>query len=95
MPELQLLESSEIFEEALNNWDNLLFINIFELTSVSEKLKTIQTFFKDYNDGEFWVQQPDDIFVIPPNIEKLWQDLLQVVEESIRYQLFGNSLLCN
>jgi hypothetical protein len=61
-------------------------MSIFELNSVSEKLKTAQRFIKDYNDGAFWVQQADDIFVIPPNIENLWQDLLQVVEESIRYQ---------
>ena len=69
-------------------------MNIFELTSVSEKLKTVQTFIKDYNDGAFWIQQPDDIFVIPPNMEKLWQDLLQVVEESIRYQQCLETAYC-
>ena len=83
-----------MFEEALNNWDSLLLMNVFELTSVSEKLKTVQTFIKDYNDGAFWVQQPDDIFVIPPNIEKLWQDLLQVVEESIGYQQCLETAYC-
>ncbi|CAB4004931.1 Hypothetical predicted protein [Paramuricea clavata] len=47
-------------------------MSIFELNSVSEKLKTAQRFIKDYNDGAFWVQQADDIFVISPNIENLW-----------------------
>jgi hypothetical protein len=38
---------------------------------------------KDYNDGIFWVQRPDNIFVIPLNIENLWQEVFEVVEESI------------
>ena len=83
------------FEEALESWDRLLMMNIFELNSMSEKLKTLQRFIKDYNDGVFWAQQPDDIFVIPSNIENLWQDLLQVVEESIHYQECLETAYCD
>jgi hypothetical protein len=43
-------------------------------------------FIKDYNDGNFYVQQVDDIAVIPMNIENLWVDVLHVVEGAINYQ---------
>ena len=58
-------------------------MNMSELMSISEKIKTVQRFMKDYNDGIFWVQRPDNIFVIPLNIENLWQEVFEVVEESI------------
>ena len=56
------------------------------LNCVYEKVKTLQMFIKDYSNGNFSVQQVDDVSVIPMNIENLWVDVLNVVEGCIKYQ---------
>ena len=70
----------------METWDDILCTDFANLNHVHEKIKTLQMFIKDYNDGNFYVQQVDDIAVIPMNIENLWVDVLHVVEGAINYQ---------
>ena len=41
---------------------------------------------KDYNGGEFCVQEVDDVFVIPMYIENYWEHVLEVIMKAIEYQ---------
>ena len=74
------------FEDTLVGWDRVLEMNLSELNSMLTKMKTAKVLIDDFNNGLYWVQQPDDIFVIPQNVENLWQDFILVVEDAINFQ---------
>jgi hypothetical protein len=74
------------FEDALETWDSLLEMNASELNTTLVKMKTVRKFIDDFNEGQYWVQQPDDIFVIAQDVANLWRDVILVVEEAIEYQ---------
>lgn len=74
------------FEDTLVGWDRVLEMNLSELNSMLTKMKTAKVLIDDFNNGLYWVQQPDDIFVIPQNVENIWQDLILVVEDAINFQ---------
>ena len=74
------------FEEALETWDDILSMDLENLMHVKEKVKKLQQFIKDYNGGEFCVQEVDDVFVIPMYIENYWEHVLEVTMKAIEYQ---------
>ena len=82
------------FEDTLVGWDRVLEINLSELNSMLTKMKTAKVLIDDFNNGLYWVQQPDDIFVIPQNVENLWQDFILVVEDAINFQRFLTTSYC-
>ena len=61
-------------------------MNVSDLNATLAKMKTVRRFTDKYNEGLYWVQQPDDIFVIAQSVGNSWRDVILVVEEAIQYE---------
>ena len=82
------------FEDTLAGWEGVLEMNTSELKSMLTEMNKAKALIDDFNNGLYWVQQPDDIFVIPQQVENLWGEVILVVEEAIKFQESLTSSYC-
>ena len=82
------------FEDTLAGWERVLEMNTSELKSMLAEMNKAKALIDDFNNGLYWVQQPDDIFVIPQQVENLWGEVILVVEEAIKFQESLTSSYC-